>query len=480
MPSQAARVPLIRGDAVGIETDYRDALPVNLTAVSREILGSPGYLISHSGLTSHAEGVGPDRGGIWNERLKKHFRLSGTKLITVDAEGVTENIGDIFGSDRATMTAYSFNTQAIVANGKYYLYDGTNFVEVDDPDVGSPIDVCWIDFYYFFTDGETLYHTDLVEDPENPGSQIPVEDSISPLTFATAEFSPDPTLGVAKTSDNLVAVFNRYTTEWFANQASANFAFSRLRQRAVKCGIVGTHCKVEMEGRFFVLGSGKDESVSVHILGAGDYKSIATREIDKIINKYTEAELALSVVETRIESRDKFIIVRLPNETLLYNDTIAQATGVAAAWSVVKSGDTGWRGVNGVFDPRIPSWVYGDAINSTIGLLDDTTAGQYGEQVESIFYTPFIQLDGASIEELEIETLPGSQSEPDEVKTAISLSYDGLHYETEYHLTYGNQYDRSQRFIYHRLGKANDYAGIKFRTKTIERLNFAALKVRYG
>jgi hypothetical protein len=252
------KVPIISGDKVdgAGQVDYRDALPVNFTAVSRETLGSPGYLLSHSGLTEFATGEGKDRGGNWNERLKKHLRISGERLIEVNADGTTDVIGTVTGSDTATMSAYSFNTQAIVADGQYYLYDGTTFEKVNDPDVGSPIDVCWIDFYYFFTDGERLYHTDLVEDPNNPGQKIPVESSISPQTFATAEFSPDPTLGVAKTSDNLVAVFNRYTTEWFIDRAQDNFAFSRLQQRSVKCGIVGTHCKVEMEGRFYVLGGG--------------------------------------------------------------------------------------------------------------------------------------------------------------------------------------------------------------------------------
>ena len=45
--------------------------------------------------------------------------------------------------------------------------------------------------------------------------------------FATAEFMPDDSLGVAKTQDNKVAVFGRYTIEYFQNVATENFAFQR-------------------------------------------------------------------------------------------------------------------------------------------------------------------------------------------------------------------------------------------------------------
>ena len=50
-------VNLIKGDSTDDKTDYRDALPVNFTSVSRPILGAQGYMLTHSGLTHHADGV---------------------------------------------------------------------------------------------------------------------------------------------------------------------------------------------------------------------------------------------------------------------------------------------------------------------------------------------------------------------------------------------------------------------------------------
>ena len=463
-------VTLIKGDSTNSKTDYRDALPVNMTGVLREILGARGYMISHPGLSGFAVGAGLDRGGVWNERLGEHFRVSGQELVTLSDLGAVNSIGAVSGSDRSSF-AYSFNTQAVVEDGKMWLYDGTTFTQITDTDLGSPIDICWVDGYYFLTDGEYLYHT-LITD----------EYSIDPLQYATAEFSPDPTLGVAKTTDNQVIVFGRYSTEWFVNRATPNFAFQRLTGKSVKSGIVGTHCKAELEGRFYVMGGAKYESVSIHVVSGGRYQSIASREVDKLIAEYTESQLSESIIETRTEDRDKFIIVHLPNETLIYNASLAERVGNDLAWSIVKSdilGDTPWRGVNGVFDPRI-GWVYGDKYNSNIGLLDHSVSTQYGDAVEQILYSPLINLETASIDKLSIESIPGHQINPDNVTVALSLTYDGLTYGKEWWVGYGQIHNYGQRFIVNRLGYVRDNVGFKLRCASPERLCFALMVVSYG
>lgn len=466
------QAPIIKGDKIDSRTDYRDALPVNFTAVEREILGSNGYLLSHSGLTQHAIGLGIDRGGNWNERLSIHYRVSGANLISVSTSGDVEDLGVISGSKRASINAYSFNTQAIVAGGKMWLHDGATLTEITDPDLGIPIDITWIDGYYFLTDGEFLYHTDITD-----------ETSIDPLKFATAEFSPDPTLAVDTTSDNQVIVFGRYSTEWFINRATDNFAFQRVASKAVKAGVVGTHCETELNGRFYIMGGGKEESVSIHEIAAGTYSSIATREIEKIISKYTEDDLSNSVLETRVEDKDSFIVVRLPDETLLFNLTIAKSMGLDAAWTIVKSdvlGDVKWRGVNGVFDPRVSGWIYGDNQDERIGLLDNSVATQYGEIVESIFFTPLLDLETMSIDSIELDTIPGHQVDMENVTCAISTSHDGVVYGMEWWALYGEQYNYNTRFIRRAMGYVRDFIGFKVRTASRERVAFSKMTITYG
>ena len=391
---------------------------------------------------------------MWNERLQTHFRVSGTQLISVDASGNVTELGTITGSGTVSLP-YSFNTQAVIADGKYYLYDSTDGLrQINDPDVGSPIDCAWIDQYYFFTDGENLYHT-----------EISSESSIDPTDFATSEFSPDPTLGVLKTPDDKMAVFNRYSTEYFVNDASEAFSFSRLNSRTVKAGIVGTHCKCEMMGAVFIMGGAKEENVSVHILGVGSAVKVATREIDKIIAEYTEEELSTSVIEARVEDGYHLLIVHLPDETLIYNHTIAQSFGTQTAWSTLRSGTKltdNYRAKYGVWDPRLSKWIYGDKKEAILGLLDDSVATHYGDIAEWELYTPFYYLESASIDEIEIETVSGFTSTKD-ATVGMSITYDGITYGRERFMQYGAPGKYNNRFIAYRLGYVNDWLSIKLR-----------------
>lgn len=463
-------VTLIKGDSHGSDVDYRDNLPVNMYAVNREILGAKGYLIGYPGLTSLGTGLGIDRGGNYNERLVDHYRVSGTRFITVAADGTVVNIGEITGTKQAAMP-YSFNTQAIIVDGKMWLYETVGgLVEVTDGDLGDPLDGIWINGYYFLTDGEYVYHTDISD-----------ETAIDPLKFATAEFMPDKSLGVLKTSDNKVAVFGRYTIEYFADVASANFAFTRVESRAQKVGIVATHAKCELGGNFYITGGPKEEGVSVYKVQAGQAQKISTREVDKILGAYTEAELADIRMETRSDDDIIFIMLHLPNEVLCFNETIAKVAGLTNAWTSVKSDvaqDTKYRGVNGIFDPRSAKWVCGDNQDTHIGVIDNTLVTHYGVQVEWILYTPFVNIETASIDELEIFTIPGFSNSIETV--AVSLTYDGVVFGTEYWLDYSVIGSYDTNFIVRRLGYVTHWVGFKLRGASTAKMAFSLMKVTHS
>lgn len=461
---------LIKGDKVGSETDYRDALPVNMYAVEREMFGVKGYMLQMPGIASHATGSGVDRGAMWNDKQNTQFRVSGTKLLKLDNETVIE-LGDIPGSSQASLD-HSFNTQAIVADGRYYLYDETSgFREIEDEDLGTPIDVVWVDGYYFFTDGEFIYHTDIDD-----------ESSIDPLKFATAEFIPDYTYGVAKTEDNKVVVFGRYSIEYFVNVASEDFAFQRVPTRALKMGIVGTHCKAEVGGKMYVLGGRRDDAISLHLVGVGSTLKLGTREVDKTIAQYSEDELANARIESFEHDGYTFVIVHLPNETLLFNQSIATAAGIDQAWSILKSdvlGDTAWRAINGVFDQAANRWVFGDRQDSRIGKIDSTVSTHYGDIAEWLLYTPFNYIESASIDEVEIEVIPGFTTE-DDATVAISTTYNGLTYGKEWFEMYGEPNDYGKRFIIRRMGYVNDWVSFKLRGANTSRVAFGRAVLTYG
>ena len=462
------KINLIRGDKVDPNVDYLDALPVNMYAVKKDILGGNGYMISYPGITSFGTGIGADRGGVYNDRQNRHLRISGEKLISVRADGVVVELGDIPGTRQAALP-YSFNTQAIIVDGSMYLYSAsTGLDKVTAAGIGTPIDGTWIDGYYFLTDGEYLYHTELTN-----------EAAINALSFATAEFMPDVSLGDGKTQDNKGIVFGRYTTEYFVNVATENFAFQRVEERAIKIGIVATNAKCEVGGDWYITGGRKEEAVGVHVIGTGSAEKISTREIDKILSAYPESELSDMRMEGRKEDGTTFIIVHLPNETLCFNREIANTFGVDFAWSILQSGAQVamvYGGINCVHDPRTGKEIVGDRTGGNLGYLDNTTFAQYDEIQEFILYSPFVSLEAMSVDELKIETIPGRNT-IDDAKVFISVSKNGDIFGKEYSMAYGDPLDYQAKFILRRLGYFNSFAGFKFRGATKSRMAFANLEI---
>lgn len=457
-------IPLIRGQRKS-NYDYRDSLPVNMTAVVSQIEGDSGYLLAHDGLKEFSSTRGKARGGYYSERLNKHFRVSGIWLESINEDGTTEEIGIIEG-DAPCEFAESFNTQAVLSDGKVWLYDGFT-LEALDLDF-SPIDIEWFRSIYVYTDGENLYHSQIVDE-----TNVPI------LAYSSSEFSTDPIKGLLRTDSNEIVAFNRYSTEYFTFDANAPTGGSVLRVQQGKSGrigIVGTQCKCFLDGSIFILGGRKDESPSVHITNGAQTSPIATREIDKIISKYTESELESVYMESRTVDRDQFVILHLPSETLLYNHTIAKQQGSTVAWTILKTGDNEpWRAKYGIFDPRISKWVYGDIKENKLGTLDSESFAQYDEAQELLFYTPIIPAQRISINQMEIDTISGFA--PRTESCFMAMSHDAVGWGQEYPIQVTSPNDYGVRYLIRRLGYISASFSMRFRFISKDKMAFSGLKI---
>lgn len=465
------QVPIIKGDTVDGNVDYRDALPVNMYAVPRDILGAKGYMINFFGLSSFTSGRGIDRGGIWVSSidLEGHYRVSGNKLIEVSSTGSVTELGDLPGDEQASF-AFSFNNLAIVADGKLYYYNrAVGFRQIVDPEVGSPIDIVWVDGYFFLTDGDNIYHSNIAD-----------EELYEPLAFSNAQFIPDSSRGLSKTEDNEVIIWGEFSKENFVNTGAANFAFQRITRKAQKIGILGTHCKTELEGVFYTIGRRENTTPSFHAVSLGQVSTISTRETDKILGEYTDDSLSSATVDSFIDDDQAFIVYHLPNHTLMFNKTIAEVVGVSSAWTILKTdinGDLPLRAKNYVRDPRNGKWICGDRRDSSIGELDKSIATHYDEAVEWLLYTPLIKGERSSIDRIELETIPGITTSEQDATVFVSLTYNARTYGKEWSKDYGMQYDYDSRFIIRRLGYIRDWVGFKFRSTSRARMAFSFLNV---
>ena len=459
-------IPLVKGDRKS-NLDYRDNLPVNMTVVAREVEGDKGYLLAHDGLTEFASTSGVARGGVFNERLNRHLRVSADQLEEVDTNGNVTVIGSISGSSQCSF-AESGRSQAILSDGRYYLYDGYTLKQVFDPELGVPIDITWFNNIYVMTDGEYLFHTDVAN-----------EESISPLKYTSSEFGADPIKAVIRTDSNQIVAFNRFSTEMFyfnANAPTGTSVLQRIEGASSTVGIVGTHCKASLDGSVYILGGRQKETPSIHMVVAGGSQSIATREIDKIIGQYSESQLQDVHIESRVIYRDKFLIVHLPNETLLYNKTVADAAGNSVAWSYVKTGkDSPWRAKFGVFDSRIGLWIYGDTQENKLAYLDSQSFAQYGEAQEALFYTPFVPANFMSIDKIELDVIAGFQA--NDFNSAFSMSYDGVTWGQEYWNKISLPDNYNSRYIIRRLGYVKKSVALRFRFISSDKMAFSRLDV---
>jgi hypothetical protein len=464
------QISLIKGDKVDSNVEYRDALPVNMYAVAREVLGAAGYMINWFGLSSFSDGQGIDRGSIWvsTQDLAGHYRVSGTSLISIDSTGEVTVLGEIPGDDNVSMD-YSFNNLAIVANGNLYYYNPDDGLrQITDPDIGSPIDLVWVDGYFFMTDGKDIYHSDITD-----------EESFLPLDFGNAQFAPDSSQGLGKNEDNEVMVFGDFSTEYFLNVGSENFAFSRLNQKAQKIGILGTHCKKELNGKWYTLSRRKETASSFHIVSLGSEQPISTRETDKVLAEYSPDDLSTTTIDTMMIDGTEFVIYHLPNHTLMFNGTIAATLGIDKAWTILKSdvqGESVYRGRNLTLDPRNGKWIIGDRLNSTIGYLDRSSCTHYGALAEWILYTPFVKMETLSINVLNMDTIPGIAPDGD-ATVSVSITQDGRTYSNEYWQLYGDNYDYGQRFYLRNVGYVREWIGFKFRGASRSRMAFSNLDV---
>lgn len=454
------KLPLIKGTRVDSGAEWRDSLPVNMVGFWQKIGDWTGFMRCADGLKSYAEGLGADRGAIWSDRFKKHLRVSGDKLVEVGQFGEVTDLSGVLsipGSGQVHF-ANSFNSVAFVAAGGYYRWDGSA-LSLETPPVGAGdfIDMVWIDGYYIFTDGENLWNTTLAD-----------ETAFNANERAGSDFAPDDIVGLGRSTDNKLLVFNRYTIERFYNTNAPLFPYSRIPNAAIPIGIVGTNAKASIgDGQWVIFGGGKEYSPSFYLL-TNTYVNISTKEIDSIIDTYSDYELVNLKIEFR-DTRDQgLVICHLPMHTLVYDVRLSQRLG-EHIWCLWDSGDNTWRGINGVYDPRnidngASGWIYGDKQDGRIGRLDQTICTQYGAAVQWNCETPIIKA-GTTIDSVEIVTAPGHSPVPNDVVFA-STTKDGVLYGSEVMIARASQGEYQKRMVERRLGDYPRWFGLRLRGKS--------------
>jgi hypothetical protein len=460
------QIPILNGIYADTTPELRTAYPVNMVPVPKQSGISNGFLRPGDGIVANGTGPGTDRGGInWQGIC---YRVMGTKLVTVASNGAVTVLGDVGGPVNTLVTMdYSFDRLAIASGGRLYYWNGA-LTQVTDPDLGTVLDVVWVDGYFMTTDGEFLIVTEL-NDPTQ----------VNPLKYGSSEVDPDPVVALLKLRNEIYAI-NSNTIEVFDNVGGELFPFARIDGAQVQKGCLGTQaCCVYLE-RIAFLGGGRNEAPGIYIGAAATTQKISTQEIDNLLLTYTEAQLATTKLEARNDKNHQHLYVHLPDRTIVYDASASEALGDQVWFTLISTvvGFSQYRARNLVW--CYDKWLVGDPQSSAIGYLVQDTGHHWAQQVRWEFGTmiAYNEGNGAIFNELELVSLTGSVALGKNPKISTSYSVNGLAWSQDRSIAVGTTGNTAKRLAWFQQGHMRNWRIQRFRGDSDAHISFARLEAQ--
>lgn len=461
------QIPIVNGIYTDAGPDVRISYPVNMYPVPKKTGISNGYLRPVPGIASWGTGPGKDRGGIqWNGIC---YRVMGTKFVKVTSNGIIIEIGDVGGTEDSPVSMdYGFDRLAIASGGGLYYFDGTSLTQVTDPDLGTVLDVIWVDGYFMTTDGEFLVVTELTDPTQ-----------VNPLKYGSSEADPDPIKAIIKIRNEPYAL-NRYTIEVFDNVGGDLFPFRRIEGAQIQKGTVGSHSCCEFIDSVAFLGGGRKDSIGVYIATNSNAVKISTDEVDKIIAQFSESQLQSVVLESRTDGSHRFLYVHLPDRTLVF-DSASSEIFQEPIWFVLTSsvfGHSQYRGRG--FVRAYDKWIVGDPTANGVGYLTDTNGDHWGSVVRVEFGINILYNEsrGAIIHELELVSLPGRTKLGKQPYISTSYSVDGSKWSQDKTISAGVFGQTTKRLVWFRQGAMENWRVQRFRMTSDVNISFLRLEAQ--
>lgn len=463
-----AQIPILSGIYTDQAGDIRTAYPVNLIPTPNGGGISDAYLRPADGIVSNGTGPGADRGGInWNGVC---YRVMGSKLVRVFDTGAVAVLGDVGDDGRPVTLDYSFDLLGIASSGNLWFWNPatSTLAQNTDPDLGTVVDMCWVDGYWMTTDGQALVVTDI----GNPFS-------VNPLRYGSSEADPDPVVGLVKLRNEVYAI-NRNTIEVFDNVGSAGFPFQRVDGAQIQKGGIGTFAACVFTEQIAFLGSGRNESPGIYLGANATATKVSTQEIDELLATYTEAQLATVKMEARNDRAHQHLYVHLPDRTIVFDaaasEALKQYIWFTLTTSVVDFAQ--YRARNLVW--CYGRWLVGDPQSSAVGYLSDTVSSHWGQAVRWEFGTLIVynESKGAIFNALELVALTGRMALGAVPNISTSYSLDGMDWSQDRVISAGTIGNRAKRLLWTRQGFMRNWRVQRFRGTSDAHLSFVRLEAQ--
>ena len=454
------QIPILSGIYSDTTPNLRTSYPINMIPIPKDNGIAKGYLKPADGINlfsavgSTCPGI--DRGGIvWNGLL---YRVLGSKLCLVTNDGNITILADVGTDNKPVALDISFDRIAIASNTILYYWDGLVLTQVTDTNLPFVNDMLWMDGYYVVTDGNYIVVTNLA----NPTI-------VNPLAYGAPENEPSPIMGLEKLREELYCV-KRYSISVYDNVGNSTgtsfFPFEVNNGALLLRGAIGTNAKCVFNNEVIAfVGSGINEPVSIWFGVNGQTIKIATREIDTILQNYSDFDLSQIVVDSRIDKGNKLLYIHLPDQTLVYDAGTSEVIG-QSIWFIVHSALTGTsRYQANHFVWAYDNWVVGDPTQARLGTFTDNISHHYANSISWEFGTTILynSTNGIIIHELELVVFAGKFSNDSKSTVYTSHSTDLETWSREYPRSAGKIGSRNIRLNWLQQGNMQVYRVQKFR-----------------
>ena len=468
------QIIILKGIYTDSNADFRTAYPINLIPVAMEAgVGastannlSNGYLRQAYGIVEGCTHTyGNCRGlTVWNDAL---YGVFGSNFVRINEDFTIALIGNVGGGLQCRFT-YGFDRLAINSSGKIYYYDNTSLTSITDIDLGYITDTVWVDGYFMFTDGQYLIVTEL-NDPY----------AINPLKYGSSEADPDRIYRLIKIKNEVCAV-NRYTIETFDNVGGDNFPFARIEGAQIQKGALGSNCVCFFKETVAFLGSGKNETPSIYLASNGQVTMIASEGINQILRNYSDEQLSGVQLEQKIDGNQEFLLVHLPNKTLVFDAYASKMFGVYT-WHILQSGvanPSEYLANN--FTYAYNKWFCTHKTEQKIGYLVSDISSHWDNDCTWEFSTGITYNASAGVifHELELLCLTGRVANNAKPVIWTSYSNDGLSWSLEKPAIVGQIGDTIRKVSWLQQGYMKRWRIQKFRGNSDAFISVARLEAR--
>ena len=381
-----------------------------------------------------------------------YFVIDG-KLYSMSSSYALTDHGQIAGTGRVSMADNGTQLLVLVPGGNGYVYNHVTdtFVQITDSDFtanGNPQQVVFIDGFFCLTTDSKKFIVSALNDGTNYNA----------LDFGTAESGPDDIVAPVVFRNQLF-IGGSQTIEAFQNIGGADFPFQRTGLFLQK-GIISPFSIQTLQDTFVFIGAGQNESPAIWTLSGNNVQKISTTAIDKELSALTQDQIDDIYSWAYAEKGAYFVGFALPGGTFVYDN-------ISKRWHERKSfldGSLGAYRVTALVRAYNKVWA-GDLADGRIGLLDQETYTEYGENIRRTIVTQPFQnnMESFVVPELEL-TVESGVGNADSVDPQVGLerSTDAKVWSDMRLRSVGKVGEYNRRVIWNRNGRASRFELFRF------------------